>query len=253
MPSTPGASELMRIYGTRFAGKTEYRSQVWRVLVDYFGRWFPKTGSVLDLGAGYCEFINNASAAVKYAMDLNPDVRQMAAAGVTILEQDCSDVWPLAEGTLDAVFTSNFLEHLPNKSAVNSTLQNAFRCLKSGGRFIAMGPNIKYIPGAYWDFFDHYVELTELSLAEALLNIGFTTEESIPRFLPYTMSQGKQYPIWMLRTYLAMPAAWPLFGKQFLVIAQKPQGSPMMKGQVSLTSADSNKSPRALALEGVLN
>jgi SAM-dependent methyltransferase len=222
MRPAPGAAELQRIYDTRFAGKTEYRTQVWQVLVSYFGQWFPANGSVLDLGAGYCEFINNAPAGEKYAMDLNPDVRKRAAAGINVLEQDCSDVWPLPESTLDAVFTSNFLEHLPNKPAVSLTLQNALRCLKPGGRFIAMGPNIKYVPGAYWDFFDHYVALTELSLAEALSNCGFEIEKSVARFLPYTMSQGREYPIWMLRTYLSLPAAWPLFGKQFLVIAKKP-------------------------------
>ena len=138
---------------------------------------FPAPGAVLDLGAGYCEFINNATAEVKYAMDLNPDVHQRAAQGVTVLQQDCSDPWPLPEGKLDAVFTSNFLEHLPDKAAVSTALSNAYRCLKPGGRFIAMGPNIKYVPGAYWDFFDHYVELTELSLAEALSNCDFEIEE----------------------------------------------------------------------------
>ena len=155
-------------------------------------------------------------------MDLNPDTRLRAAPGVTVLEQDCSEPWPLPEGELDAVFTSNFLEHLPNKSAVSAVLSNAFECLKPGGRFIAMGPNIKYVPGAYWDFFDHYVELTELSLSEALSNNGFQIEKQVARFLPYTMSRGREYPAWVLRLYLALPAAWPLFGKQFLVIGQKP-------------------------------
>ena len=222
MPSSPDESELQRIYGTRFAGKTDYRTRVWRVLAPYFGQWFPSTGTVLDLGAGYCEFINNATAGVKYAMDLNPDVHKRAAEGIAVLQQDCSQPWPLTEGELDAVFTSNFLEHLPDKAAVSTVLANAYRCLKPGGRFIAMGPNIKYVPGAYWDFFDHYVQLTEMSLAEALKNCGFEIEKQAARFLPYTMSHGRQYPVWVLRLYLAIPAAWPLFGKQFLVIARKP-------------------------------
>lgn len=222
MPTTPDGPELQRIYATRFTGKTDYRTSVWRVLVSYFSQWFPRMGTVLDLGAGYCEFINNVTAGEKYAMDLNPDVHKRAAQGVTVLQQDCSDSWPLPEGHLDAVFTSNFLEHLVDKAAVGAVLSNAYRCLKPGGRFIAMGPNIKYLPGAYWDFFDHYVELTELSLAEALSNCGFEIEKTVARFLPYTMSQGPQYPVWVLRLYLAVPAAWPIFGKQFLVIGQKP-------------------------------
>jgi SAM-dependent methyltransferase len=155
-------------------------------------------------------------------MDLNPDVRQRAAPGVIVLQQDCADPWQLPDGALDAVFTSNFLEHLPNKTAVATVLANAHRCLKPGGRFIAMGPNIKYLPGAYWDFFDHYVELTELSMAEALSNCGFEIEKRVGRFLPYTMSHGRQYPAWALRLYLALPAAWSIFGKQFLVVGRKP-------------------------------
>ncbi len=61
---------------------------------------------------------------------------------------------------------------------------------RHGGRLIAMGPNIKYVPGAYRDFF----ELTELSLSEALSNCQFEIEKQVARFLPFTMSQGRQYP-----------------------------------------------------------
>jgi SAM-dependent methyltransferase len=222
MPTTPDASELQRIYTARFAGKADYRTRVWRVLTPFFGQWFPSSGTILDLGAGYCEFINNAVAKVKYAMDLNPRVREQAAPDVTILEQDCSQPWPLAEGELDAVFTSNFLEHLPDKAAVSAVLSRVYRCLKPGGRFIAMGPNIKYLPGAYWDFFDHYIALSDLSLCEALSISRFEIEKRVPRFLPYTMSGGREYPTWVLRMYLAMHAVWPIAGKQFLIVAQKP-------------------------------
>jgi SAM-dependent methyltransferase len=222
MNPSPGGPELQRIYGARFAGKSDYRTRMWKVLVSYFSQWFPSTGAVLDLGAGYCEFIDNAAAGVKYAMDLNPDIHHRAAQGVTVFRQDCSDPWPLPENQLDAVFTSNFLEHLPNKAAVSAVLSHAYQCLKPGGRIIAMGPNIKYVPGEYWDFFDHYVELTELSLAEALLHCGFEIEKCVGRFLPYTMSRGREYPAWALRLYLAIPAVWPLFGKQFLVVGKKP-------------------------------
>ena len=226
MRSSPDGSELQRIYGARFAGKNDYRTRIWKVLVSYFSQWFPSTGAVLDLGAGYCEFINNVTAARKYAMDLNPDIHAQAAQGIAVLQQDCHEPWPLPEDQLDAVFTSNFLEHLPDKGAVSAVLSHAYRSLKPGGRIIAMGPNIKYVPGAYWDFFDHYVELTELSLAEALSHCGFEIEKCVGRFLPYTMSRGRQYPAWVFRLYLAMPAAWPIFGKQFLVVAKKPLKTP---------------------------
>ena len=216
---------MAEIYSARFADTIEYRNRVWKVLAPFFSRWFPKTGCILDLGAGYCEFVNNAPASIKFAMDLNPDVRRQAGPGVTVLEQDCSEPWPISEAQLDAVFTSNFLEHLPDKSAVSAVLSHAFRALKPGGRFIAMGPNIKYVGGAYWDFYDHYVPLTELSLAEALSTYKFEILENRARFLPYTMSRGMKYPVWTLRLYLRLPSVWWLFGKQFLVVAQRPMVS----------------------------
>jgi len=50
---------------------------------------------------------------------------------------------------------------------------------------------------------------------------GFTLEKRIRRFLPYRMARGAQPPIWMVRLYLKLKWAWPLFGKQFLVVARK--------------------------------
>ena len=155
-------------------------------------------------------------------MDLNPDAQKYAAAGVNVIQQDCSEEWRVTPGSLDTIFTSNFFEHLPTKIALERTLQQAYGALVPGGRLIAMGPNIKYVPGAYWDFFDHYLPLTELSMREVLTKCGFHVELCQDRFLPYTMSDGKEYPIWMLRIYLGLPIVWRGFGKQFLVVATKP-------------------------------
>jgi len=219
---TLSPSDLAEIYRNRFQDAVEYRKRVWHALSSgFFSRWVKPDASVLDLGCGYCEFINSLSAAKKYAMDLNPEASSRAAAGVTVFQQDCSVTWPLADATLDAVFTSNFVEHLPTKAVLEETLQQARRCLKTGGRFIAMGPNIRYVGGAYWDFWDHYLPLTELSFAEALRKIGFELEIVQARFLPYSMSTGRRPPLWMLRVYLALRPAWRLFGKQFLIIASK--------------------------------
>ena len=129
--------------------------------------------------------------------------------------------WPLGEGELDTVFTSNFFEHLPNKIALGRTLDEIHRCLKPDGCLIALGPNIRYLPGAYWDFWDHYLPLTELSLTEALENRKFGIERSLARFLPYTMARGREYPLILVRLYLKLPWCWRVFGKQFLVVARK--------------------------------
>lgn len=216
------AEDLQQIYRERFAGRSAYRQRVWRGLCSFFSRWIAPDDAVLDLGAGYCEFINAIKCGPKFAMDLNPEGKGLANPDITVLHQDCSQPWHLAPGSLDVVFSSNFFEHLPSKMALERTLEEAFRALKPGGRLIAMGPNIKSVKGAYWDFFDHYLPLTELSLSEVARKCGFKIVECRARFLPYTMSSGREHSLLAVRLYLAMPFVWRWFGKQFLLIAKKP-------------------------------
>lgn len=217
------APDLSRIYAQRFAANQEYRRKVWRILIDdYFNQFIPTSASVFDLGCGYGEFINGIHAARRFAMDLNQDAAKFLDSDVEFLCQDCSQPWPMAENSLDVVFTSNFFEHLPDKRALGSTLDQAKRALKPGGKLIAMGPNVKHVPGAYWDFWDHYLPLTELSLGEALENRGMRVERVIAKFLPYTMARGPQPPAWFVGVYLRLPLVWPFFGRQFLVVAVKP-------------------------------
>jgi len=177
---------------------------------------------VLDLGAGWGEFIRNVRCGEKFAMDLNPDTDTRVGEGVKVILQDCSDEWLLQDNSLDVVFTSNFFEHLPSKVALEKTLVEAKRCLKPGGRMICLGPNIRFTGGAYWDFWDHHVALTERSLEEVLKLKGFEISECVDRFLPYSMSQGSTPPLVFLKLYLKVPFAWKFFGKQFLVVAQNP-------------------------------
>jgi SAM-dependent methyltransferase len=220
--SANAPADLQRIYEARFQANLDYRRAVWRVLIDDFFQQFVRpTDAALDLGCGYGEFINQVRCGQRFAMDLNPDMPRRVEAGVQTLLQDCSTDWQLPDNSLDVVFTSNFFEHLPDKAALGRTLDQARRCLKPGGRLIALGPNIKYLPGAYWDFWDHYLPLTELSLREALENRSFKLERCVAKFLPYTMAGGPRYPMFFLRAYLMLAPAWRLFGKQFLVVALK--------------------------------
>ncbi len=219
MSSLP--EELRREYALRFGKTHEYRDAVWRVLTaEFFQRWIAPDAAVLDLGCGWGEFINHIGAGRKYAMDLNPDAPGRLAPGITCFEQDCTQPWPLPDGSLDAVFTSNFFEHLRSKEALRDTLTQARRCLKPGGRIICLGPNVKFLAGEYWDFWDHYLPLTELSLKEGMELLDFTVERCVPRFLPYTMVRQRPVPMALVRLFLKLPWLWWTVGKQFLVVAR---------------------------------
>jgi SAM-dependent methyltransferase len=221
LPHEP--SELEAIYNRRFNAHIAYRNQVWRVLTArFFSRYVGPEATVLDLGCGYGEFINNIACRGRYAMDLNSRARRHLSEEVVFLEQDCSAPWPLAAGSLDVVFSSNFFEHLPSKEVMKDTLAEARRCLRKGGRIIAMGPNVRFLGGAYWDFWDHHLALTDMSMAEALAVQGFRVERVIDRFLPYTMVSRRRAPAALIAIYLKLPLAWKIFGKQFLVLAAKP-------------------------------
>ena len=64
------ADSLQHEYQMRFSKLEKYRNAVWKVLCDeYFNKFISPKARVLDLGAGWCEFINNINAAEKYAMD----------------------------------------------------------------------------------------------------------------------------------------------------------------------------------------
>ena len=154
-------------------------------------------------------------------MDMNPGAKEHLQPGIEFVEQDCSLPWALPENSLDVIFTSNFFEHLPSKKTLSDTLQEAYRHLRPGGRIIALGPNVRFTGGAYWNFWDHHLPLTDNAIAEALEIQGFQIEQSIDRFLPYTMVNRRHAPSILVSAYLRAPLLWKIFGKQFLVIGRK--------------------------------
>ena len=213
--------DLQQTYTRRFEGQESRRKQVWEVLCrHFFSRWVRAQDTVLDLGAGYCEFINAIEAGHKLALDLNPATVSHAAPGVAVISQDICKAWEVASSSVDVVFTSNFFEHLENKQGLVHCLREIRRVLKPGGHFIALGPNIKYAYKVYWDYFDHYLPLSDRSMVEGLELNGFTPVKVIPRFLPFTMRGNTPSHPALVRLYLSMPLAWRILGQQFLIVAR---------------------------------
>jgi SAM-dependent methyltransferase len=216
-------NELEGLYRRRFADVSQSRrAALWEVLCRvWLERFIEPQDAVVDLGAGFCEFINTIRCGSKIAVDANPNIRERAAPGVRVVTGEIPGVLaeiPSASATV--VFSSNFFEHLRDKAQVLEVLAEARRMLVPRGRLILLQPNIRYAYREYWDFFDHHVALSHESLAEALGIAGFEIEVVRPRFLPYTTRSRIPQSPWILRLYLALsPLQW-LFGKQMFIVAR---------------------------------
>jgi dolichol-phosphate mannosyltransferase len=216
---------LRALYASRFSPEDlRWKGVVWRIVWEQLlRRWVEPNDTLVDLGAGTCELINAATAKRRIAIDLSPTALENAAPGVEVHVAQADQVPFLGDASVDVVFTSNLFEHLPDKTAVLSVLQEVRRILKPGGRLIAMGPNMRYLSGAYWDFFDHHVALTDRSLTEALLTIGLEVVHVEPRCLPYTIKSSLPRSELLVRLYLwGRPLSSSILGKQFLVVARVP-------------------------------
>lgn len=222
--SPDSAEFLQATYVHRFSDRQMRDKQiVWQVLTkNFLQTYVPPTGSVLDLGAGFCEFINNIQASTKLAVDLNPETKRFAASDVKVLQTSSTDLSMIPSGTIDSVFTSNFFEHLSSTQELLQTLRECSRVMSDGGNIIILMPNIRNLPGAYWDYLDHKLPLTHLSLCEALELSGFTPVRVEPRFLPYTV-KNSLLPVTptAVKIYLRAKLAWRILGKQMLVIARR--------------------------------
>lgn len=216
-------SELSILYRERFETTgIDKRQRVWATLCQSFFNDLVGPGrDILDLACGYGEFINNVSAHSKTAVDLNPDARKYLHGSTRFIEAPATDLSAVEDASIDVTFTSNFLEHLPDKAACSAVFAEVRRVLRPGGRFIVMGPNIRYAGAEYWDYYDHHLPLSHLSLAEGLVLAGFRVTRNIPRFLPFTMVGKTPTNDFLIRAYLKLPFAWNIFGKQFLVVAEK--------------------------------
>lgn len=219
------ADDVQRIYGQRFSEKeNQARERIWRVLVQsFFQRWIAPGDTVLDLGCGFGEFIRNVRCRRAIGVDLNPKSADcFAGTKVEFHQGSVCDLSFLEADSVDVAFTSNLIEHLPGKAEVDQMIAQAKRVLRPGGTLIFLGPNVRVVPGAYWDFWDHVVPISDRSLAEALSNQGFEVVDQVERFLPYTTKSAIPKAPWLVWMYLRFPPLWRLLGHQFLVRARKP-------------------------------
>jgi len=208
------------MYSRRFGEDIEFRDRMWKVLCKFFQGYIPESSVVLDVAAGYCEFINNIKAKRKIAVDLNPEVKKFASKDVEIFITKSTDMKKIKDKSIDVVFVSNFFEHL-TKTDIVKTIREIYRVLRKGGRLLILQPNYRFCYKDYYMWFDHLTPIDDRSLSEVLSLNGFEIKESKPRFLPHTTKSRLPKSVFLLKLYLRMPILHRLIGKQAFIYAEK--------------------------------
>lgn len=216
---TDSQSARWSAYRTVRLPHNRQRSKAWRHIVRYLERYVPQpTGHVLDLAAGYCDFINNVRAAERVAMDANPDFARFADRGVRFEVGTCTDLSRFDDGTFDVVFASNFLEHL-GRSDCLLVLREVRRVLRPHGRLLLLQPNYRLRPAEYFDDYTHVSVFTDRSLPDLLLSEGYRIVDVRARFLPLTFKSRASMLTFLVPLYLRLPIK--PFAGQMLVIAAR--------------------------------
>jgi SAM-dependent methyltransferase len=195
------------------------RDKIWTVIANYLQRYIPLNSRILDLGAGYCSFINNIKGSEKHALDLWEGINKYAAKDVTTHIRSCTNLQNLASEYFDVIFASNLLEHLTAKE-IDLTLSEIKRVLKPGGILILLQPNFRYAYRVYFDDYTHKTIFTDKGLCDLLVAKGFKINRVVPKFLPFSM-KGTKLPPSPFMAYLYIRSPIKPFAKQMLVIAER--------------------------------
>jgi len=204
-------------YRTRLSHDAR-RVKTWRLIARRLEELVPirPDAAVLDLGAGYCDFINQVRAREKHAVDVAP-VKEHAAPGVVFHKARCDELDSLPTAHFDAALASNLFEHLP-REGIRRTLAELARVLKPGGRLVIMQPNFRYCYKEFYDDYTHVTPLTHMGLADLIASCGYKIEKVLPKFLPFSFkSSGLPAPAFLVWLYLRLP--WKPLAGQCLIVA----------------------------------
>ena len=205
-------------HATRFTPDPR-RRVLWQTLVaGEFQKHIPADGVVLELGAGYGEFINAVRARRRLAVDQWPGMLPHLADGVEGLVTRISQLDGVADDSVDYVFSSNCFEHVSQAELVECLAQLR-RKMKPGALLTIVQPNFKYCAREYFDDYTHVSIYTEKSLSDLLAANGFKIVRCVPRFMPFSIKGSLPVHPWLIRLYLLSPFR-PL-AKQMLISATR--------------------------------
>ena len=192
------------------------RQVLWSTLCKYyFSYYISKESTVLELGAGWCDFINNIDCEKKIAVDLWPGISMSADKDVEVYINSVTSMPFLKSNSVDVAFASNLVEHL-NHNDFKLMLKECERILKSNGLLILLQPNFKYSYKSYFDDYTHVSIWTDIGITTFLKSIGWEVILNRPKFLPLTVKSKFPVSKFLIRSYLRFPIKF--FSGQMLVI-----------------------------------
>ena len=204
-------------FETRFTFDKK-RQVVWKEIARYLQQYVSPESTLLELGAGYCDFINQIQCQKKYAVDLSEQLDHFAAKDVILMQQSVTCLEGVDDVSVDLVFSSNLFEHL-TRAEFEQCIAEVRRVLRYEGKLIIIQPNFKYCYDSYFDDFTHKLPFTHVTMQDWLKFLGFEVEQVRPRFLPFSMKSRLPTSGWLVWLFLRIPPN-PL-GKQFLIVARK--------------------------------
>ena len=206
-------------HGSRLAHDPR-RAATWAALWrHHFRHRIAPHETVLDLGAGYGDFINAVEARHRIAVDQWPGLADHVAPGVEAVIAPVTDLSAITPASVHYAFASNLFEHLTQEELV-ATLAEIARVLAPGGQLAMLQPNYRYAYREYFDDYTHRTPYSHVGLADLLRAQGWEVTEVRPRFLPLTVKSRLPTWGWLIGAYLRSPVK-PM-GKQMLLTARPP-------------------------------
>ncbi len=194
------------------------RRRVWREIVRYVQTRSPAIGTLIELGPGYCDFVNQFQAGKKIAFDLNPDMLHFAGSDVELRIEGATALPGIARESVDMIFASNFLEHLGGED-VDELLERVAAVLKPDGRLVLIQPNHRLCAENYFDDPTHITLFDDTNIGEWLARSGLRVTEIAPGLLPFSMNGRLPKSGILTRLYLLSP--WKPLAAQMYVVAEK--------------------------------
>jgi hypothetical protein len=208
-------------HDTRFTHDPR-RDVLWQTLCESVFQQMVEPGAcVVELGAGYCHFINHIRAARRIALDQWQGAAEYANEGVEFHAGHVTDLEFLEDGSVDFVFASNLFEHL-TQAELATVLDGLRPKLKKNGTLNILQPNYRFAANEYFDDYTHVSIWSDRSLADFLIAHGYEIIDNRPRFLPLTVKSRLPVSPLLIRLYLALP--WKPLGKQMLLRATPVRG-----------------------------